>query len=68
MLRSEVRFFLAPLTPVRAVGGNVLKAVRRTLVALSAAGVIAGFLRVRFGGETPRQQGGWRELSGPDLR
>ena len=38
------------------------------LLALGAAGVIAGFLRLRGTGGTPPQGGGWRELSGPDLR
>lgn len=46
----------------------MLRAIRRSLMALGAASVIAAFLRIRFGGETPPQEGGWRELSGPDLR
>ena len=45
-----------------------MKAFRRALLALGAASVLAGVLRVRGSGATPRQTGGWRELSGPDLR
>lgn len=41
--------------------------LRRALVALGIAGLIAAVLRVRGSGGTPPQQGGWRELSGPDL-
>ena len=41
--------------------------LRRALVALGVAGVIAAVLRLRGSGGTPPQQGGWRELSGPDL-
>ncbi len=46
----------------------MIKTLRRSLVALSAAGAIAGILRLRGGSATPPQGGGWRELSGPDLR
>lgn len=42
--------------------------LRRALVALGLAGIIAAVLRIRGTGGTPPQQGGWRELSGPDLR
>jgi hypothetical protein len=45
-----------------------MKAFRRALLALGLAGVIAAILRLRGTGGTPPQQGGWRELSGPDLR
>ena len=45
-----------------------MKALRRIAVALSAAGLLAGLLRLRGTGGTPPQRGGWRELSGPDLR
>ena len=41
--------------------------LRRALVALGLAGLVAVVLRVRGSGGTPPQQGGWRELSGPDL-
>ena len=39
--------------------------IRRALVAVGAAGIIAAILRVRGTGGTPPQRGGWRELS-PD--
>ncbi len=42
--------------------------LRRALVALGLAGIIAAVLRLRGSGGTPPQQGGWRELSGPDLQ
>lgn len=42
--------------------------LRRALVALGIAGLIAAVLRLRGTGGTPPQEGGWRELSGPDLR
>ena len=42
--------------------------IRRALVALGLAGLIAALLRLRGTGGTPPQQGGWRELSGPDLQ
>jgi len=45
-----------------------MKAFRRALLALGLAGVIAAILRLRGSGGTPPQHGGWRELSGPDLR
>ena len=45
----------------------MLRLVRRALLALGVGTVVAAVLRVRgFGGAPPRQ-GGWRELSGPDL-
>lgn len=45
-----------------------MKALRRAIVALFTAGFIAAVLRVRGRGGTPPQTGGWRQLSGPDLR
>ena len=42
--------------------------LRRALVALGVAGAIAAVLRIRGSGGTPPKSGGWRELSGPDLR
>jgi hypothetical protein len=45
-----------------------MKLLRRALVALGLAGIIAGVLRVRGTGGVPPQSGGWRELSGPELR
>jgi len=45
-----------------------MAAIRRALVALGLAGLVAGVLRLRGTGGTPPQKGGWRELTGPDLR
>lgn len=42
--------------------------LRRALVAIGLAGIVAAVLRLRGTGGTPPQDGGWRELSGPDLR
>ena len=42
--------------------------LRRALIAVGLAGLVAAVLRVRGSGGTPPQQGGWRELTGPDLR
>ena len=46
----------------------VMALLRRALVALGIAALIAAVLRVRGSGGTPPQDGGWRELSGPDLQ
>jgi hypothetical protein len=45
-----------------------MRALRRALLALGAAGVLAAVVRLRGTGGTPPQNGGWRELSGPALR
>lgn len=45
-----------------------MRFLRRALVALGLASVFAGILRLRGTGGVPPQGGGWRELSGPDLR
>ena len=45
-----------------------MKLLRRALVAIGIAGLIAAVLRIRGTGGTPPQDGGWRELDGPDLR
>ena len=45
-----------------------MRALRRALLAVGVASAIAAALRVRGTGGVPPQQGGWRELSGPDLR
>ncbi|MGH9184070.1 MAG: hypothetical protein ACRDZ9_09770 [Acidimicrobiales bacterium] len=45
-----------------------MRFVRRALLALGVTGLIAAALRVRGTGEVPPRTGGWRELSGPDLR
>ncbi|MGY6500758.1 MAG: hypothetical protein ACXIVQ_07710 [Acidimicrobiales bacterium] len=42
--------------------------IRRAFVALGIAGFIAAVLRLRGSGGVPPRDGGWRELSGPDLR
>ncbi|HEX6237486.1 MAG TPA: hypothetical protein VFZ68_09835 [Acidimicrobiales bacterium] len=42
--------------------------LRRALAAVGIAGVVALVLRLRGSGGTPPQTGGWRELTGPDLR
>lgn len=44
------------------------KIVRSLVVGVGAAAAIAGALRLRGSGGSARQGGGWRELSGPDLR
>jgi hypothetical protein len=41
--------------------------IRRALVALGVAGLIASVLRLRGSGGTPPQRGGWRELTSDDL-
>ncbi len=41
--------------------------IRKALIALGIAGLVAGVLRLRGTGGTPPREGGWRELSGPDL-
>ena len=45
-----------------------MKIVRRAVLALGIAAAVAGVLRLRGSGGVPPQGGGWRELSGPDLR
>jgi hypothetical protein len=45
-----------------------MRLFRRVLVVLGLAGLIAALLRLRGTGGTPPEDGGWRELSGPDLR
>ncbi|MGH2686047.1 MAG: hypothetical protein ACRDJP_11335 [Actinomycetota bacterium] len=42
--------------------------MRRAVLALGLAGLVAAVVRVRGTGGAPPQSGGWRELSGPDLR
>jgi len=38
------------------------------VLAVGIAAAIAGLVRLRGSGGVPPQGGGWRELSGPDLR
>lgn len=45
-----------------------MKALRRAAAALAAAAAIAGVLRLRGTGGVAAQGGGWRELSGKELR
>lgn len=41
---------------------------RRALLAIGLAGLVAAVVRLRGVGGSPPQDGGWRELTGPDLR
>jgi hypothetical protein len=45
-----------------------MKMLRRALMALGFAAAVAAVLRARGTGGTPPQSGGWRELSGSELR
>ncbi|HUQ40204.1 MAG TPA: hypothetical protein VM030_08595 [Acidimicrobiales bacterium] len=45
-----------------------MRALRRALLALFTASVVAGLMRLRGSGGVPPKGGGWRELTGPDLR
>lgn len=45
-----------------------MQQVRRVLAALGIAALVAAVLRIRGTGGTPPSDGGWRELSGPELR
>ena len=49
-------------------GVAVVRTLRRAVLAAGVASLIAGVLRLRGSGGVPPQTGGWRELSGPDLR
>lgn len=42
-----------------------MRLLRRALVALSIASLVAGALRLRGNGGVPPQEGGWRELRVP---
>ncbi len=42
--------------------------VRRVAAALSMAGMVAAFFRLRGTGGTPPRSGGWREVSADELR
>jgi hypothetical protein len=44
-----------------------MKMIRRAMVAIGMAALVAGALRLRGAGGTPPQSGGWRELSGSEL-
>ena len=45
-----------------------MRTLRRALLALGIAGVLAGLARLSGSEPVPAQGGGWRELTGPDLR
>jgi len=45
-----------------------LTALRRSLLAVVVTGLAAAAMRLRSRGGVPPQSGGWRELSGPELR
>jgi hypothetical protein len=45
-----------------------VRTLRRGARALVLAGIAAAGVRVRRGGPVPLQQGGWRELSGAELK
>ena len=59
---------MAALARAIPAGSTPMTLLRRALVALGLAGFVAAVLRVRGSGGTPPQSGGWRELSGTDLR
>ncbi len=44
-----------------------MKLLRRAVIAIGIAGFGAAVLRLRGVGGTPPADGGWRELSGPEL-
>ena len=46
----------------------MVRFLRRASFALGAMGLVATVLRLRGTGGTPPQTGGWRELTGPELR
>ena len=46
----------------------MVRAFRRAFMAITAAGVVAAIVRFWGSESPPSQDGGWRELSGPDLR
>jgi len=46
----------------------MLLTLRRSIIAVAAAGLAAAFVRSRGNPDTPPQDGGWRELTGPELK
>ncbi len=46
----------------------MIRFLRRASMAVGIMGMVAAVLRLRGTGGTPPQSGGWRELSGSDLR
>ena len=47
---------------------QILNLIRRAAVALGIAAGVAGALRLRGSGGVPLRSGGWRELTGSDLK
>ena len=45
-----------------------MRGLRRAVVTLTLGALAAAILRLRGKGGTPPRQGGWRELSGDELR
>jgi hypothetical protein len=45
-----------------------MRFLRRFVIAVGLAAVVAALLRLRGKGGVPPQDGGWRELTGPELR
>jgi hypothetical protein len=45
-----------------------MRFLRRALIALGVAALVAAVIRLRGQGGVPPQDGGWRELTGPELR
>lgn len=45
-----------------------MRALRRAGAAMLLAGLVGALLRLRGTGGKPPQNGGWRELSGDELR
>jgi hypothetical protein len=45
-----------------------VKALRRAVLAVFVAAVLAAFVRLRGSGGTPPGGGGWREVPADDLR
>jgi hypothetical protein len=45
-----------------------MRGLRRAVVAVVLGGLVGLVLRLLGAEQTPPRRGGWRELSGPDLR
>jgi len=45
-----------------------VKTIRRTVLALTLAGIASAAIKLRGCGEVPTQVGGWRELSSADFK
>jgi hypothetical protein len=57
-----VRIAAAPVATI-----DPMSMLRRALVALGVAAMVAAVLRLRGSGGVPPQDGGWRELSTDEL-